>query len=76
MRQYLTIIVFKYGYSKQSDTISQLLQHSEDKLFVSLNNPAQCVHYLLPPIKVLFPLCSVLTISSHQCSLRNVLTIS
>jgi len=42
---------FKYGYSKKCDTLSQLLQHANNKLFASLNKTTHCAHYLLPPIK-------------------------
>ena len=42
---------FKYGYSKQCDTISQLMEHADDTLFSSINKSTHCAHYPLPPLK-------------------------
>ena len=38
---------FQYGYSKQCNKISQLIEHADDKLFATLNKPEHCVWYLL-----------------------------
>ena len=42
---------YQYGYSKQCNKISQLIEHADDKLFASLNKPEHCAHNFLPPIK-------------------------
>jgi hypothetical protein len=42
---------FKWGYSKQCDNISKLIELADNKLFKSLQNPGHCAHWLLPPPK-------------------------
>ena len=42
---------FKYGYSKQCNSFSKLIELADDKFFTAINKPAHCAHYLLPPIK-------------------------
>jgi len=42
---------FKWGYSKQCDNISKLIEQTDNKLFKSLQNPRHCAHWLLPPPK-------------------------
>ena len=42
---------FKYGYSKQCNKLSQLIEHADDKLLASLNKPEHCADYLSPSIE-------------------------
>jgi hypothetical protein len=42
---------FKFGYNKQCDNITRLIEQTDNKLFLSLQKPEHCAHYLLPPTK-------------------------
>ena len=42
---------YKMGYAKQLDDIAKLLDKADTKLFLSLEKPHHCAHYLLPPPK-------------------------